>query len=361
MARLAFVLPSMAGGGAERVALALMHDFVKRGHEVDLVLASASGELLPLLPPQVQLFDLGARRLRSALWPLVGYLRQRRPHAVQVSMWPLTVIAIVAAKLARAPSRVVVSDHVALSQHYRNDRRALAMLRATTRLIYPLAAARICVSGGVADDLASLSGLRRDQFDVVYNPIDPPAAIAPTAEVERQWGEGRRILTVGSLKEQKNHLLLLDAFARLPDKKSRLMIVGEGSLRPLIESRAAQLNVADRTIMPGFTTDPWPYYASADLFVLSSDYEGFPVVLVEAMYAGLPIVSTDCPSGPAEMLDGGRYGDLVPCGDAPALAAAIEKALAKPADPARIRDRAVAMTGPQTIARYLELLLGGRG
>jgi glycosyltransferase involved in cell wall biosynthesis len=208
-----------------------------------------------------------------------------------------------------------------------------------------------------ADDLARLSRLPRGKFEVIYNPICPPKRIVATEEAEQLWkGNGPRIITVGSMKEQKNHALLLEAFARLPDREAQLMILGEGLLRAALERRAAALGIADRLVMPGFRLDPWPFLASANLFVLSSDYEGFANVVAEALYAGLKVVSTDCVAGPGEILDGGRYGTLVPCRDPGALSRAIEAALADQPDAKRLRARALEVSGPRTIERYAELL-----
>lgn len=353
------VLPSLGGGGAERVALTLVGAFVERGHRVDLVLAEARGELLPLVPPEVRVIDLQAPRLRHAIGPLARYLRRERPDAVQVSMWPLTVVAILARAIARSRARLMVSDHAALSRQYAHSPAALAMLRWTIRWFYPLADHRVVVSARAADDLAALSGLPRDRFEVIHNPISPPPSLATTPEVERLWGDGEpRIITVGALKEEKNQALLLRAFAKLRGHpEATLMILGEGPLRPGLERLVKELGIADRVRMPGFSSNPWPYLASADLFVLSSDHEGFGLVLAEAMHAGLRVVSTDCEGGPREILDGGRFDRLVPTGDADALAQAMAAALSEPAAPDRMRERARALAGPAQAARYEELLV----
>ena len=354
--KVAILLPNLGGGGAERVALASAGDLANRGHRVDLVLVEATGALLPLVPKGVRVVDLEAHRLLAALPPLVRYLREAKPDALHAHMWPLTVIAIMAHRLARSGARLIVTDHVAFSRQYLSAWQ-MRLLRWTTRLFYPLADRRTVVSKAAADALARLSGIARAAFDVMYNPISPPSRIASNAEVEKLWkGKGPRLITVGSMKAQKNHALLLTAFARLAAKDAQLMILGEGHLRPALEEQAKALGIADRLALPGFAVDPWPYFASADIFVLSSDYEGFPLVLAEAMHAGLRVVSTDCVSGPAEILDGGRFGRLVPCGDADALAAALDAALAEPADPKRMRDRAAAITGRAVIDRYAELL-----
>lgn len=361
MARIAILISDMTGGGAERVALALIECFLERGHQVDLVLLSAHGELMGLIPSEVKVFGLGVTRFRSALPPIVRYLRSRKPHALQASLWPLTAIAIAAAKLARIRTRVVVSDHITLSKQYGASPGAMAAIKATTRLLYPMANGRVCVSKGSAADLAGLSGLPKQQISVVYNPIPgPPLGAAESADADRLWGAAeRRILTVGSLKHQKNHALLIRTFALLDDSaRPTLMILGEGGLRAELEQLAGELGVAERVIMPGFAVDPWPFYQSADLFVLSSDYEGFGNVIVEALHAGLPVVSTDCPDGPREILDRGRYGALVPPGDEKALAAAISDALPRTPDRDFLRNRAADFSVERAADAYLDLLLG---
>jgi len=346
-ARLAFLLPDMKGGGAERVALTLIRAFVERGHAVDLLLMDAGGDLLQLVPKPVRVINLKASRVRSVVRPLARYLKQENPSALQVSMWPLTVAAIVARALSRASTRLVVSDHAALSKQY--AKRGLLhrqFLKWTIRLFYPSADARVVVAANTAKDLARLSGLPQSSFEVIYNPVDPAVPRTRNPEIEHLWGgSDRRILNVGRLDPQKNQILLLEAFARLSAKcEARLVILGEGVLRGALERRAAELRIADRVAMPGFRLDVASVYGSADLFVLSSDYEGFGNVLVEAMLAGVPVVSTNCEAGPSEILDGGRYGRLVPVGDADALAEAMLETLQKPIAPAILRARAQELT-----------------
>ena len=358
---IAICLPSMGGGGAERVTLEVIRALLQRGHRVDLLLASGGGELIPLVPPQVRLIDFGVRRLRNIVRPLARYLRQEQPDSLHLLMWPLTVWGIIAHRLSGSRARLGVSDHIAFSD--RSLRPAeWPLLRWSMRLAYPRADFRTIISRRAADGMAELTGLARDSIDVLYNPISPPADVVTNPDVERLWGRaGQRVLAAGSLKPQKNHALLLRAFARVRRPGRKLMILGEGPLRPELDGLAAELGIAGELILPGFAVNPWPFYASASLFVLSSDWEGLPLVIPEALYAGLPVVSTDCESGPAELLDGGRFGRLVPCGDEEALADAIEQALAAPNDPTEQRARAIEVAGPETIERYLELLLGLNG
>jgi len=352
---IAVCLPNMGGGGAERVALEITEDLLGAGHAVDLVLVEAQGELMPLVPNGTRIIDLKSKRMRSALAPLTRYLREEQPDAMQVSMWPLTAIAIAARLLSRSPTRIVTSDHISYVHASALDRMIIGL---TIRLLYPFADRRIVVSDLALRDLAELAGMSPDRFDLVYNPVALPRDICSRPEVEALWqGANRRILTVGSLKRAKNHALLLRAFARLQDPEARLIILGEGPLREDLLAQAKMLGIADQLVMPGFAIDPWPFYASADLFVLSSDWEGLPLVLIEALAAGLPVVSTNCESGPAEILDGGRFGVLVPTGDETALADAMAAALQRPTESAALKRRAASLSQGAAL-RYRELLLG---
>jgi glycosyltransferase involved in cell wall biosynthesis len=181
---------------------------------------------------------------------------------------------------------------------------------------------------------------------------------AALAEAEKIWScpPGKRILTVGSFKDQKNHQLLLRSFSQMISAEARLMLVGTGQSEVNLRALAADLGIADRVIFAGFHPDPTPFYMTADLFVLSSDYEGFGNVIVEAMACGTPVVSTDCPSGPAEILENGRYGRLVPVNNPSALATAMRVALAETPDRAMLQKRAAEFSSAIAAQRYLDLL-----
>lgn len=269
-------------------------------------------------------------------------------------MWPLTSVAILAHRLARSRALLMTSDHIAFAHAGRRSKLAIRMSAAP---LYWLADVRVAVSEGAARDLAALTGLSRSAIELIHNPISPPGVIAPTAEAERLWGGAKiRFIAVGSLKPQKNHDLLLRAFARLNLKDAKLMILGEGHLRLDLERHAALLGIADQLVLPGFVIDPWPFYATATAFVLSSNYEGFANVILEALAAGLPVVSTNCRSGPAEILDQGRFGALVPVGDEAALAEAMRRALDDSGDHLARREWAASFS-QGAARRYRELLL----
>jgi glycosyltransferase involved in cell wall biosynthesis len=238
-------------------------------------------------------------------------------------------------------------------------------LQASTSVGYRLADRRIGVSGGVVDDIARLSHMRRSVFEVINNPVpmrSPPPA-ATLAAVDKLWGvpHGKRIVTVGSLKAQKNHLLLLQAFAKIGASDARLMLVGDGSGKPVLIELAKELGVGDQVIFAGFQPDPTPFYVSADLFVLSSDHEGLPTVLIESLACGTPVVSTDCPSGPSEILDHGRYGRLVPVRDPDALSQAMTESLAVSHDKSALVERARYFSTDRAVQAYLSAFGIGNG
>ena len=306
------MLPSLIFGGVERMRVGLAAEFQARGYGVDFVLVREEGPLLDAVPAGARVVDLGSPPLRGAVRPLARYLRAERPAAVLAAMWPLTSIAVAAGLVAGRP-RTVVSDHNTMSnQSFSAGAVNRAAMWATIRTTYPLAAARVAVSRGVAQDVARLGGLSPGDFTVVPNPAYPSAV--DTAGPDPWAGrDGARVLGVGRMKAQKDFPLLVDAFARLARQRpATLAILGEGSERAAVQQRADALGVADRVVLPGFTDRPGPWYAHADVFALSSRYEGFGNVVVEALAYGTPVVSTDCPSGPSDILDGGRWGAAGP-------------------------------------------------
>ena len=359
--KIALVLPDLRGGGAEKVNLILAEELSSRGYTIEMVLMRREGELLDEVSSCAHVVDLAALQMRNVPRAFASYLRESKPDVVLANMWPLTSMCVIAAKLARTETRIVVSDHSMLSHSYADKGALHAMaLRASLFLTYRMAAARVAVSSGVADDLSKLSGIARNRFQVIFNPISRgfTEEISPAA-AERFWGDfsGKRILSVGSFKPVKNHMLLVRACAKIVDSvDARLMLLGDGPLLEDIERVIRSEGVDDKVLLPGFFPDPRPFYASADLFVLSSNHEGFGNVIVEALACGLPVVSTDCPSGPSEILGNGKYGSLVPVGDADALATAIGEALAKPCDKEMLRARAQDFTQAIVADHYLKII-----
>ncbi len=355
------LLPDLRGGGVERIRIVLAYEFARAGHEVEFLLMQARGELLEEARDSFPIVDLACPRARNLPITLARYLREKKPDALLAAMWPLTVIAPVVAKLARYKGKVLISEHGIISAQYSSwGKLHRTALLTSTGAGYRLADARVGVSNGVIQDMADLAQMQPSVFTTINNPVPPrPEPTIKTIEnTEALWGvaPGGRVVTVGTLKAVKNQDLLIRAFAKLNRSDARLMIVGDGELRADLEVLCSKLGVADQVIFAGFQNDPTPFYATADLFVLSSNYEGFGNVIVEALACGTPVVSTDCPSGPAEILENGRWGGLSPVGDVDALAVAIDAALKELHDPAALKARAAQFAPEIAAQKYLDAL-----
>ena len=362
------LLPNLTPGGAERVNVYLANALVEAGLEVDLVLLERVGPLEGLLDPRVRIVSLAAKGARRALGPLSRFLRSARPDAVLANMWPLTVVAWLAKLASRVQARLVFVEHTTWSISELRERRLTRWLNTVTmRLFYPRADAVVAVSDGSARDLERVAKLPTGYVQTIHNPVVREATDAgeatPTQPVQPvSWlvGDHKRLLAVGTLKPIKDLPSLLQAFARLRERCDvQLLILGEGQERAALEAQIRALGLQNQVHMPGFVMDTVPYFAHADLFVLSSRGEGLPSVIVEALEQGTPVVSTDCPSGPREILEDGRYGTLVPVGDVEALAQAMEEALNRPHDHEALKRRAQDFSVDKAANAYLELLLPG--
>jgi glycosyltransferase involved in cell wall biosynthesis len=354
-------MPDLGGGGAERVAVNMANCFIQRGYKVDMVLLSARGAFLDELQSDVDVRDLKVNRLRRALMPLVHYLRTAQPQALLANMWPLTSIAILARMIAGVATRIVVVEHTTWSKdaiaHNKIGRWKVAT---SMSLTFPSADGIVAVSQGAADDLARFANLDRDKISPIYNPVvGGETRPVDTTMVPMSWWSGAhfKLLAVGNLSPIKDYTTLLNAFARLRQNvNARLLILGEGDCRQSLEAQARQLGIEGSLFMPGFLKDPTPYYHRADLHVLSSKGEGFGNVLVEALAAGTPVVSTDCLSGPREILLDGTFGRLVPVGDASAMAGAMAESLASRHDFVALRARAQDFSIETAVDLYERLL-----
>ncbi|MEO6057277.1 MAG: glycosyltransferase [Gemmatimonadales bacterium] len=364
-APIAFYLPTLCGGGAERVIVNLADGMTARGLPVDLVVAAAEGALLRQLPRSVRLVDLHSPRVLRSLGPLTAYLRRERPRVLISAMDHANLVALWASRLARRATPVVVTVHNTVSQSTAlRGRLAGGAWPVLFRTFYPWAHAVVAVSGGAADDLARTAGLPRDRVGVVYNPVITPSMLALARErpAHPWFGPGRPpvVLGAGRLTPQKDFPTLIRAFAEVRRRRDgRLVILGEGEERPRLEALVIDLGLSEDVALPGFQDNAMAYLAGSALFVLSSAWEGLPTVLIEALAAGTRVVSTDCPSGPREILQGGRLGALVPIGDVAALATAMHAALEAP--PATTPPDALApFTRDAAVDHYLRLIESAR-
>lgn len=336
--RIALFLGSFGGGGIERVTAHLAHGLVKLGVKIDLILNRSDSTHLWWMPSNVRIIDLQQSRLSMSLPGLVRYLRRERPVALLAADHYLNEIALLGKYLSRVQTRVIVTEHNQLSKTTHNTGNLKARLVPIfTRLLYPWADEIVAVSHGVAKDLANTASLSLDLITTIYNPVITPELLISAQEpVEHPWfnADVPIILGVGKLEAQKDFPNLIHAFAKVRQvKQTRLVILGWGPDRPKLEALIQELGLRDDVDLPGYVQNPYAYMTKSAVFVLSSAWEGLPTVLIEAMALGRSVISTDCESGPSEILANGKYGSLTKVGDSDALANAILEALSNTQKP----------------------------
>ncbi len=324
--RIALFLRSLGGGGAEKVMLNLGSGLIEQGIEVDLILGKAWGPHLKKVPSQMRLIDLDADRLLTNVLALTRYLKQENPIGLISAMHYANEIALWAKRLARVPTAIMVTEHNTISHALRQTSKIRKyLIPYFVKHFYPWADGIITVSHEAAQDLANFTGLPRDSIRTIYNPvISSDLREKAQQPLDHPWfcpGEPPVILGVGKLEVQKDFPTLIRAFAEVRQIRSvRLIILGWGPDRPQLEALVNELDLNEDVAFLGYVDNPYPYMARSAVFVLSSAWEGLPTVLIEAMAVGTPVVSTNCHSGPSEILDNGKYGFLVPVGDSKALA-----------------------------------------
>ena len=402
--RVALMFGSFKAGGVARVMLLTAQEFVRRGFAVDLVVGRNQGDLRGEIPEGARIVEL-ERASKLDAWsklvmgdpamlsPLLGavllrrgpsgkllylpsavdYLRSARPDGVLAATAPFNLIAVLARRIANQKTRVAVGEHNQLSPETTGGHRwrydcPPAMLRRG----YLAADAIFGVSDGVAAELAEHGGIPRDRITTAHNPVvTPRLRDKAQAKVDHPWLTSAQppvVLAAGKLKPQKDFPTLIRAFAKVRrDRPARLVILGDvrgpdkdAAYVTDLRELPTQLGIADDVSFAGFTDNPFAYMSRAAVFALSSAWEGLPTVLIEALACGCPVVSTDCPSGPADILDHGRYGPLVPVGDVDALAVAICRVLDKPPSRAELTSRADMFTAERAVDHYIELLFGPR-
>lgn len=360
----------MAAGKAVRIIDLRANSDVPLSHRV----YQAGAFAIALLTTPSKRFRSGANWIRPlirmimkddpAIWALTRYIRQNRPDAVISFLNYPNISLLLAAQLCRARSRIVVSVRNTISAAAEaSDSSWVGSVPLLMRRFFRLADAVVAPSKGVADDVARITGLPEDRIRVIYNPVFRPEIADLAAQpAEHPWlanGNLPVILGVGKLKPQKDFETLLRAFKRIRTARAaRLIILGEGGERAALLALAQTLGIGDDVDLPGYVQNPYPYFARASVFVLTSRWEGLPNVLIEAMACGCPVVSTDCPSGPDEILAGGTLGKLVPVGAEEALAAAVEATLRKPPSKASLIEQAQRFSSDRAIAQYEAVLAG---
>jgi len=343
------VLSSLKFGGAERVALNLAHALKDAGLKVDFLLMSFDGEFLEEAQVHFNVIDLRCNRTWKLPCKLAAYLRRQKPDVLIASFWKLNLCACLS-RLARPRLRLLLWEHSPPSKSTNSPTLLYAI---TASLVYRMSTKIIAVSSGVEQDIARVTVGLKHRLKIIFNAIPPPSGITHLPAVRQG---GKRIVWVGRMGMPKNPQLMLEAFALLPaDKGYSLDFIGDGELRPVLERRAEELCLQGRVRFRGFQPDPCSWMAKSDLLALTSDREGLPTVLIEALYCGLRVVSTDCGRGIHDILCDNFYGIVVPTGDPGALSNAIAEALDAPCLTARQFEGAQQFS-PTEIARQFQLV-----
>ncbi|WPJ94696.1 glycosyltransferase [Coraliomargarita algicola] len=353
------MIPTMDGGGSERAVLLLANFWASEGCNVRLILFRRTGVLLDSLHSDVCVHSLDSRLPWVQVWRLIRLLREQRSDNLLCVLNTANTVGVLAQFFGRLHTRIITTVQNHMGAKYAHTRSLLNPFR---KLVLGWVLRRadqvVVVSNQIQDYLVDELHLNPASIEVIYNPVDLSLTKQALERPEHPYFQQSVepvLIAAGRLTRQKNFQLLVRAMSNLSENL-RLIILGEGEDRPELEGLIQQLNLIDRVSLPGFKDQPLAWFKWADCYVMSSDWEGFPFVLLEAMSVGLQIVSTDCPSGPAELLDHGSYGRLVPCADAAKLADAILLAVREPMDADRLRGRS-AEFNIQKVAEHYAMLL----
>ncbi len=331
--------------------------------DLDVLLIKAQGPYVDRLPRSANIIPLRAQHSLTSIWEVASYLKRERPDALLAIKHRGILAALRARQLARTNTPISgrIGTTVSAALANKSSRRRLRWYQAM-RKHYPKLEKLIAVSQGVADDVLNITGMSESRVAVVRNPtIAPDMLVAASEPVEHPWFSADSavpvIMGVGRLTEQKDFATLISAFAKVRSQlEARLIILGDGGLRSELIAKATALGINDHIALPGFQNNPWAWMSKASVFALSSRWEGSPNTLTEAMALGIPVVSTDCPSGPRELLDAGRIAPLVEMGDSDALASALLAVLAQPPEPAMLTEAVSAYHQDVSAAAYLRKL-----
>jgi len=334
--RIACFFSTSGHSGVDRAARHLIPALARRGYRVDLLKVRRHGPELPEVPAGVEVIDLGSRHTYGCVPGIVGYLRRKRPVVMLSDKDRVNRTALLARLLARVRTRLVFRSGTTISIDLATRGPLERWIqRSSIGRLYPYADRVIVTSAGVADDMAAYSGLARERIRAVPSPVVPQSLLEVTLpRPDHPWFGNPSvplILSAGELCARKDFETLIRAFAQVRARRPcRLMILGRDKARERLLALSRRLDVAQDVALPGFVPQPYAYMTHADLFAFTSRWEGLGFVIIEALAVGTPVVATDCPSGPREILADGRYGTLVPVGDDAALAEAIAATLAAP-------------------------------
>lgn len=335
LSKVIFLLPSLGGGGAERTVIQLANSFAEQGLNIHLAVCNLNGEkgkLLPEVNSKIQLINFNCGRVANAIQPLRKLLQLELYDCLIATQSHTNIIAAFAKILARVNIPLIFREVSTPSKNNRINGLSKFFLNTLVNFTYPMAQQVVCVSKGVEADFRSYYNYKKYNLTTIYNPVLDDAYFAKLQMPVHHgfFNENNKvILAVGRLTEAKNFDFLIRAFKILHDHypTTRLIILGEGELRAKFEALIRELGLRDVVDLPGFDSNPYAYFKYVELFVLSSDWEGLPGVLIQALASKVKVVSTNCPSGPMEILDNSKFGLLVECNDQAGLTQAMQQAI----------------------------------
>ncbi|BCR05797.1 glycosyl transferase [Desulfuromonas versatilis] len=338
--KISIFLPSLYGGGAERVMVNLANGLIELGYQVDVVLAKKDGKFFNLLNSKIEIIDLRSKRTFLCLFGLIKYLKKDKPTALISGLDHANIICILAQKISRAGCRSIITLHANFQPTY-DDETINNIVKIKQKafdcfigLIFPFANNIIAVSEGVKEFYQNKYKLPKNKMKVIYNPvIDNSLKEKAKEPLDHPWFSQEHtpiILCVGRLSAQKNFKDAIYAFCEVRKHiKAKLVFLGEGEERLSLEEIIGKCGYKEDIEMLGFVSNPYKYLSRSSVFLLSSLFEGLPTVIIEALSLGIPVVSTDCPSGPSEIIGQNKYCRIVPVGDIHGLANGILEVINK--------------------------------
>ena len=328
--RLAIIVPSLGGGGAERVMTNIVRNIDFNKFEITLILVNREGEYIDLIPPMIPVINLYSSRVRYSIFKLIKCLNNLKPDVIFSTLGHLNIVLLAIRPLLRFNHRIIIREANTPSKDLRNlTRIKRAIFRYLYTKLYPKADIIVAQCRAMKNDIINMFNINENKVIYIYNPLDLEYIRKNMIDKSPYDNDKINILAVGRLTYQKGFDILIDAFKIVEDNIPNiyLTILGDGKLRHELEEKRKQLGLERKISFKGFQKNPYPYYYYADVFVLSSRWEGFPNVLLEALACGCKVVATDCKSGPREILGENEFGFLVPPEDPEALAKGIIEAI----------------------------------